>query len=83
MEKKALVVDENGNNLTLAKDLLDDVNSVKHFIGLFYFFLNCYPQMRNYPAALLTGTHEFNSDNRKHLLTITKPTINLIELRVL
>jgi hypothetical protein len=29
MKKKALVVDENGNNLMLAKDLLDDVNSVK------------------------------------------------------
>jgi hypothetical protein len=34
MKKKPLVVDENGNNLMLAKDLLDDVNSVKYFIEL-------------------------------------------------
>ena len=33
-KKKPLVVDENGNNLMLAKDLLDDVNSVKYFIEL-------------------------------------------------
>ena len=32
IKEKAAVVNENVNNLMLAKDLLDDVNSVKHFI---------------------------------------------------
>jgi hypothetical protein len=34
MKKKPLVVDDNGNNLMLVTDLLDDVNYVKHFIGM-------------------------------------------------